>query len=119
MSGRLRSGPVPVVYDTDIGDNVDDALALVLALASPEIALTAVSVEATGHPEVARRLLDAAGRSEVPVTVAPPLGDGVHLVATGPFTNVADALRADPAMAARLDGITVMGGMVDAGRFPP
>ena len=36
--------PAPVVFDTDIGTSVDDALALGLALASPEIDLRGVVV---------------------------------------------------------------------------
>jgi inosine-uridine nucleoside N-ribohydrolase len=36
----------------------------------------------------------------------------VHLVALGPLTNVAEALAAQPALAANLEGITVMGGAV-------
>ena len=36
--------------------------------------------------------------------------EGLHLVATGPLTNVALALRVDPGFARRLAGITFMGG---------
>ena len=36
--------------------------------------------------------------------------EGLHLVATGPLTNVALALRTDPRFAHRLSGITLMGG---------
>lgn len=36
--------------------------------------------------------------------------EGLHLVATGPLTNVALALRTDPGFAHRLSGITLMGG---------
>ncbi|MGN6696253.1 MAG: nucleoside hydrolase, partial [Aquihabitans sp.] len=36
--------------------------------------------------------------------------EGLHLVATGPLTNVALALRVDPRFARRLSGITFMGG---------
>lgn len=36
--------------------------------------------------------------------------EGLHLVATGPLTNVALALRTDPGFASRLAGITLMGG---------
>ncbi len=41
--------------------------------------------------------------------------DGLHLVAIGPFTNVALALRNDPDLAGHLDGITVMGGSAAGG----
>ena len=39
--------PVKTVLDTDIGTDVDDALALALALNSPEIELLAVTVVST------------------------------------------------------------------------
>jgi inosine-uridine nucleoside N-ribohydrolase len=40
---------------------------------------------------------------------------GLWLVATGPLTNVALALRADPGLAGRLAGISVMGGSAGVG----
>lgn len=41
--------------------------------------------------------------------------DGLWLVATGPLTNVALAMRTDPGFAGRLAGITLMGGSAGAG----
>jgi purine nucleosidase len=35
--------PIPVILDTDIGDDIDDALALSFALQSPELRLLAVT----------------------------------------------------------------------------
>lgn len=59
-----------VVLDTDIGSDVDDALCLALALASPEIELVAVTTVSRRpwlRAGIARRLLDLAGRRDVPV----------------------------------------------------
>src|SRR5262249_25967205 len=59
-----------IVLDTDIGTDVDDALALALALASPEVALvavTTVSGDARLRARIAGRLLALAGRADVPV----------------------------------------------------
>jgi purine nucleosidase len=42
-----------------------------------------------------------------------------HLVATGPLTNVAVALRRDPSLAQRLRHLSVMGGMVHPENFSP
>ncbi len=41
--------------------------------------------------------------------------DGLHLVAVGPLTNVALALRRDPDLPSHLDGITIMGGGAHTG----
>jgi inosine-uridine nucleoside N-ribohydrolase len=70
-----------IVLDTDIGSDVDDAIALGLALASPEldlVAVTTVSREPMIRARIARRLLDLAGRPEIPVFAggALPLGGG-------------------------------------------
>jgi inosine-uridine nucleoside N-ribohydrolase len=45
--------------------------------------------------------------------------DAMWLVATGPLTNVALALRLDPTLVDRLAGIAVMGGGVDYGNTTP
>jgi pyrimidine-specific ribonucleoside hydrolase len=62
--------PIPLVIDTDPG--IDDALALLLALASPEVDLRLVTtvhgnVELAQTTENALRVLHLAGRSDVPV----------------------------------------------------
>src|SRR5262245_10424073 len=62
--------PRRIVLDTDIGTDVDDALALALALASPEIELVAVTTVAgdtTLRARIAARLLALAGRDDIPV----------------------------------------------------
>ena len=64
MSPRRR-----VVLDTDIGSDVDDALCLALALASPELelcGLTTIGNESYRRAEIAAKLLALAGR-DVPV----------------------------------------------------
>jgi purine nucleosidase len=43
----------------------------------------------------------------------------LHIVATGPFTTVAVALQRDASLAARLRGLSVMGGMVHPEHFAP
>jgi purine nucleosidase len=59
-----------ILLDTDMGTDVDDALCLALAVASPEVelvAVTTVSGDTRLRARIARRLLDLAGRTEVPV----------------------------------------------------
>jgi purine nucleosidase len=60
---------VPILLDTDIGSDVDDAFALALALASPEIDLrgvTTVSGNTHDRALMACRMLTAVGRRHIP-----------------------------------------------------
>ncbi len=59
-----------IILDTDIGSDVDDALALGLAVRSPEVDLVAVTTvygDVALRARMARKLLDLAGRADVPV----------------------------------------------------
>jgi purine nucleosidase len=61
-----------ILLDTDIGSDVDDALALGVALASPELRLVGVSCVARiarRRAAAAARILGIAGRRDVPVFV--------------------------------------------------
>jgi inosine-uridine nucleoside N-ribohydrolase len=61
-----------VIIDTDIGDDLDDALAVGLALASPELKILGITA-AWGDTALRARLLDRllcdVGRSDIPVAV--------------------------------------------------
>ena len=74
--------PMPVILDTDIGDDIDDTWAVALLLKSPELDLKLV-VGDYGEAQYRARLLakffERAGRSDVPVGVGldvAPHGDG-------------------------------------------
>lgn len=59
-----------IILDTDMGTDVDDALCLALALASPEfelVAVTTVSGDTNLRARIAKKLLVLAGRGEIPV----------------------------------------------------
>jgi inosine-uridine nucleoside N-ribohydrolase len=61
---------VPILLDTDIGTDVDDAFALALALVSPELDLqgvTTTGVDAQDRAWMVCRMLTAVGRRSVPV----------------------------------------------------
>lgn len=67
--------PTPMVLDTDIGTDVDDALALLVALGSPELDLrgvTTVYVDPPLRAQMARKMLALAGRKDVPVHMGEP-----------------------------------------------
>jgi purine nucleosidase len=62
--------PHRIILDTDVGTDVDDALALAFALRHPEIdlaAVTTVSGDTRLRGQIAARLLALAGRSDVEV----------------------------------------------------
>lgn len=74
--------PTPVILDTDIGDDIDDTWALGLLLKSPELDLK-LAVGDRGQAQYRARLLakllERAGRSDVPVGVGldiEPRGEG-------------------------------------------
>ena len=152
----------PVVLDVDTG--VDDALAILLVLRSPEFALQGICTVSGNVPLFQAtantcRVLDAAGAPVIPVVTgaAAPLvragfaagevhgGDGLGgmadrlpasdravrrdapgflldmirrfpdeltLIATGPLTNVAQAIQRDVETMRRLRALTVMGGAI-------
>jgi inosine-uridine nucleoside N-ribohydrolase len=61
---------IPILFDTDIGTDVDDAFALALILASPELDLrgvTTVGTEPHTRALMVCRFLTALGRRDIPV----------------------------------------------------
>jgi len=77
-----KAAPVPVILDTDIGDDIDDTWALGLLLKSPELDLKLVVGDygrASYRARLLARLLERAGRTDVPVGVGlerKPFGEG-------------------------------------------
>lgn len=73
-TAKAGSSPQLAVIDTDIGDDIDDAFALALALKSPELKVLGVTTT-FGNTEMRARLVDrylkAIGRSEIPVFAGP------------------------------------------------
>ncbi|MGB6191738.1 MAG: nucleoside hydrolase [Terracidiphilus sp.] len=82
--------PQLVILDTDIGDDIDDAFALALALRSPELKILGITT-AFGDTELRARLVDrylaAVGRTDIPVAA------GVSTPASNVFTQAAYARR--------------------------
>jgi purine nucleosidase len=148
-----------VVLDTDIGSDVDDALALAMLLGSPEVdvlGVTTVYGDVDVRAQIARRLARLAGHDElvvVPGAERPLSGEEawwagfegrlypdlaretfvedmsaaeflvetvtarpgqVDVVAIGPLTNLAEAIRADSAFVRSIRHLYVMGGRFDA-----
>jgi purine nucleosidase len=140
-----------IILDTDIGSDVDDALALLYALKSPEIDLRAVTTvygPTNLRATIAKKII---GERNIPVYAgeSTPLsgrkiwttgreGEGLSLgnlpvrrdaveflvdeisshpgeydvVAIGPMTNIAKALKLKPDLAGKINHLYLMGGAV-------
>ena len=62
--------PIKIILDTDIGDDIDDALALALIMRSPELELLGVTTcfnNAKAKAKIARNLLNLGGRQDIPL----------------------------------------------------
>lgn len=67
--------PEKIIIDTDIGDDVDDAFAVVLALRSPELHILGISTvfgDTELRAKLVDRLLGEAGRQDIPVVKGTP-----------------------------------------------
>jgi len=70
--GKSSVSPIPVVYDTDIGGDIDDVWALSFLVHSPELELKLVTINKGGvqrKAQVAAKLLTAMGRDDVPIAI--------------------------------------------------
>src|SRR5713101_3276195 len=78
MAARAPAAPppkTPILLDTDIGTDIDDAFALALVLESPELDLrgvTTVSGDTQARARLAAKMLCEAGRRDVPIAAGEP-----------------------------------------------
>ena len=71
-AGATDRKKIPVILDTDIGDDIDDTWALIALLKSPELDLKLVVTDygnTVYRAKIVARLLEIAGRTEVPVAI--------------------------------------------------
>jgi purine nucleosidase len=146
---------IPIILDTDIGDSIDDAMALAFALRSPELdvrAVTTVIDDVESKTRLAWKMLGIFNRRDIALAMGAtePLLDPVMapsskefevltrndtipdsarrravdlivdtllqsrqkitVVAIGPLTNIALALKADPRIKNNIERIVIMGG---------
>jgi inosine-uridine nucleoside N-ribohydrolase len=69
---------LPVILDTDIGGDIDDTWALATLLNSPELDLRLVTTctgDTTYRAQIVARMLEIAGRTDVPIGVGPKTWD--------------------------------------------
>jgi inosine-uridine nucleoside N-ribohydrolase len=104
--------PTPIVLDTDIGGDIDDAFALALVLHSPELdlrAVTTVSGDTQARARLAAKMLSVAGHPNVPVAAGTP---GAHMDA--PQTQWADGFSS-PALVSK-NAVELMQSVLDRGQ---
>jgi len=146
---------IPIILDTDIGDSIDDALALAFALHSPELdvrAVTTVIDDVESKTRLAWKMLGVYNRRDIALAMgaSEPLLDPtmsaaskefdvltrndtipdaarkraadliidtalqsrgkITIVAIGPLTNIALALKTDPRIKNNIERIVIMGG---------
>jgi purine nucleosidase len=76
-----QRGAAKVIFDTDIGDDIDDAYALGFLLKSPEVQVLGVTTafeDTHLRARLTTRFLKAAGRGEVPVYEGPKTAAASH-----------------------------------------
>jgi inosine-uridine nucleoside N-ribohydrolase len=67
---------IPVILDTDIGSDIDDTWALAMMLKSPELDVKLITTgtgDTTFRAKIVARLLEIAGRTDVPIGIGPPV----------------------------------------------
>lgn len=77
-------GNTRIIIDTDIGDDVDDAFAVALAVQSPEVQIDGITTawgDTALRARLVHRLLIEAGRTDIPVA------EGIPTKSKGPFTQ--------------------------------
>jgi pyrimidine-specific ribonucleoside hydrolase len=111
LADQLRAGGpplpplrgTPVIIDTDIGGDPDDAIAVTCAARSvPELALVLTADENSGErARFARHVLDLHGRPEVPVAAGADLGNTRYYCVEGLIPPEVPAQPDDPVAAVR------------------
>jgi purine nucleosidase len=114
--GSVAAQSIPVTFDTDIGDAIEDALALALALQSPELnikAVTTVVDRAALRSRLAWKEMALYGRQDIPIATGTdePL---LHPVHSGHFAQFAvltagDVVPGPPRCAVDLIISTILG----------
>src|SRR6478609_1792840 len=70
LAGAQPAAPEKIIIDTDIGDDIDDAFAVALALSSPEFQILGFSSSFGDTPtrtKMLDRMLGELGRNDIPV----------------------------------------------------
>jgi inosine-uridine nucleoside N-ribohydrolase len=78
LQGMPENRKIPVIFDTDICDDIDDTWALALLLKSPEFDVKLITTavgDTSNRARVVARLLEIAGRTDIPIGIGFDPGD--------------------------------------------
>jgi inosine-uridine nucleoside N-ribohydrolase len=76
--GSSPSKKIPVIFDTDIGDDIDDTWAMAMLVQSPEFDVKLITTavgDTSAKAKIVAKMLEVAGRTDIPVGIGPPCGD--------------------------------------------
>ena len=80
-SAARRGRRIPVIFDTDICDDIDDTWALALLLQSPEFDVKLITTAVRNTPSkaaVVAKFLQTVGRTDIPIGIGVQQGEGAH-----------------------------------------
>lgn len=78
MDSQKPDRRIPVILDTDIGDDIDDTWALIMLLHSPELDVKLIVTEGKDtvyRAKIVAKLLEIAGRADIPIGIGLPESD--------------------------------------------
>jgi len=75
---KRQPAKIPVIFDTDISDDIDDTWALGLLLQSPEFDIKLITTavgDTTARTKVVAKILQISGRTDIPIGTGVAIGD--------------------------------------------
>lgn len=78
LAWAVSAAPLPVILDTDIGDDIDDTWALAMLLGMPQLDLKLIVTDYGNTPERTRltaKILERVGRTDIPIATGIKTGD--------------------------------------------
>ncbi len=78
---QTPKGAIPVIFDTDIGDDIDDTWALTMLLKCPQLDVRLITTDClkpTARTKLVAKLLTVSGRTNIPIGMGPGAEGGTN-----------------------------------------